>query len=319
MEHDEAVDRLRRRRRPGVDLRHRDLEQRPAVHGVAAGGLAAVDADPAAVDQRGGGGAGEAEQPRQRDVEPQPVQPVGHRQQAVLSHRGRRRPTGGPAPAVPAAVEVDAEQGEDGGEDRAARDAGVGEVEDRAVLPEGTEQADPVDDVTRGRPRARGRGGRRGCPGAAEHQAERDRPAGRAHPGRGAHDDDDHDDRDRREHRGEAGAERERRAGVAGLVEVERAAEQPHRQVVRRQLRHHDHLGDDVQDEHRERHRDEHGETSGSGTHAVSLPHAATAASPRPRSTAGRSAADVGAAAGSSSDAPRAACRRRRGSRPGTP
>ena len=81
--------------------------------------------------------------------------------------------------------------------------------------------------------------------GAAQHQAERDRPASRAHPAGGADDDRDHHDRDNREDHREAGAEREGRAGVARLIEVEQRhrGSGSGRGPTPRQFRGHDDLG----------------------------------------------------------------------------
>ena len=86
---------------------------------------------------------------------------------------------------------------------------------------------------------------------AAEDQPERDRPAGRAHPAGGAHDDRDHDQGDHRQDHRETGAERERRAGVAGDVEVDRAAEQAHLVASASSLATTSDLRDDVERQHR--------------------------------------------------------------------
>ncbi len=68
-------------------LRQRHLEPRAGRY---PGGLdrrLAIDQDRAGVDQVGRRGARKAEQPGQRDIEAQPVEPVGHRHSPRVAHR----------------------------------------------------------------------------------------------------------------------------------------------------------------------------------------------------------------------------------------
>src|SRR5664279_2663817 len=104
-------------------------------------------------------------------------------------------------------VEVDTEHAENSGQDGAAHDRRVGEVEDRPVGPVGAEEADPVDDVSSSEPGRAEDAVDEVAERATEHQAERDRPAGRAHPAGSAQDHGHHRERDDREDHREPRAE----------------------------------------------------------------------------------------------------------------
>ena len=193
VEDDEAVDRLRGGRGGRCRSGQGDLEPGAAAHLGAARGGGAVDADVAGVDQVGGRRAREAEQPRDRDVEAQAVEAVGDGQQPAC----RSVTCSGLARA--GAVDVDAAQREQGGQDGAARRSpesamlkigqcssiGPNTLIQSTTCPRPTPglAEEPVAQVAER---------------AAEDQPERERPADRPHPARGAHDDDDDRDGDRR-------------------------------------------------------------------------------------------------------------------------
>ena len=84
---------------------------------------------------------------------------------------------------------------------------------------------------------------------AAEHQAERDRPAGRVQPARGADDDHDHHHGDQVNRIVAALGEGERRADVAQVGQVEQPTEHPD-VLARRDGGDDDQLGDQVRQQH---------------------------------------------------------------------
>ena len=204
-------------------------------------GCAPSDGHVPGVDQIGGGGAREAEQPGDRDIEPEPVQTVRDRQQAgsATTFRVPR-----PSSSMPSTLTS------------AARIA-PHTIAESATLKIG--QYSPsgpntlIQSTTCPRPtRARGRSGRRGCPvrrrepvrALPPSATQRIRLAVRMITTTTANATIVRIDR-------EAGAERERSARVAGLVEIDRPAEDAHRRVGRRQLRGDQHLRDDVEDQGR--------------------------------------------------------------------
>src|SRR5581483_5295075 len=115
--------------------------------------------------------------------------------------------------------------GEHRGQHGPADDAGVGDVEDRPDVTVVAGQADPVDDMA-----AADAGGPEDPVGqvadrAAKDAPEGDTPADRPHPPGGAQDEGDDGQRDQRQHDRRAGAQGEGGAGVAGLDQVDTAAE----------------------------------------------------------------------------------------------
>ena len=178
--------------------------------------------DLAGIDQVGGGGARQAEQPRQRDIEAQPGQPSGSGSDRVgLTSPtpfavARRDPSNSmPSRATMAAVTAPQTIAE------SAR-LNTGQMwpsllnrliqSTTCPRPKPGRPEQPVDQVAER---------------AAEDQPQRDRPADRAHPPGRADDHDDDDERDGGQQHGGAGSDRECGAGVAGLDQVDRAAEQP--------------------------------------------------------------------------------------------
>ncbi len=220
-----------------------DLQPRTAAHAIGTNRGRAVDADIAGVDQVGRRRPRQPEKPGDRDVQAQPLEPVGNGQQAGFAHRRRV-----PSTSIPISART---RGRDGSAD----DRRIGGVEDRPDVAVGAEQADPVDDVT---------ASRSGCPEdpvgevadrPAQDQPERDRPADRPHPTGGARDHHDDGERDDRENERRTGADREGRPGVAGLEQVDRTAQQPHRGMTA-ELRRDDRFGDHVDGHHDD--RDDH-------------------------------------------------------------
>src|SRR4051794_20019688 len=146
-------------------------------------------------------------------------------------------------------VDVDAEGGEAGGQDGAAHDRRVGQVEDRPVLAVGAEEADPVDDVSPKDARVAEDAIGEVAQRAAEDEPERDGPAGRAHAAGGPDDEDDHRDGHRGEDGGEARPEGEGGSRVARLIQVDRAAQDADGPVPLRQVGDDEDLRHDVQGE----------------------------------------------------------------------
>ncbi len=235
---------------------------------VGLGRQAAADQNVARADQLGRGGPGQAEHPGQRGVQALAVQAVrhGHPALARAGPLDGHRPWPGPgSPAWPAASSAsassrsrsrwpsrrDAASGQQDGQDAAADDGRVGQVEDGPVR-----QLDPVDHVAAEQAGAAEDPVDQVAAGPAEQQAQRQRPGQAADASRGAQDQHDHADRDGREHDGQRGADAERGAGVARYQQLQEAARQPHRRLAR-QPGHHQQLGDDVQGQHGHGHADQ--------------------------------------------------------------
>ena len=207
VEHRQSVDRLRGSRiadRVGQP----DLEQRAVSQPRGPRRQAPVDQHVARIDEGGGRGPRQAEQTSHRDVQPNPDQPLGHRKQPSRAH-DVPAPRFLPSRSMPRSAR-------DGGQDRPANDGRVGQVEDRPDVPVIGEQADPVDDVAAAPARRSQHPIGEVAERAAEHEPERHGPARRVQAARGPQDDHHHDDGDDREHDRRAGADRERRAGIAG-------------------------------------------------------------------------------------------------------
>src|SRR3954470_8063999 len=132
-------------------------------------------------------GTGSARYGPEELVTPPIVTACGGRAAHCPSRAGERRPVPGPGVAVAGpgravvacarAVELDAAQRQDGAQDPAADDGGVGDVEDRPRPSVGPEDGDEVHDRTAQHAVATEHPVDEVAQRAAEHQAQRHRPA----------------------------------------------------------------------------------------------------------------------------------------------
>ena len=143
-------------------------------------------------------------------------------------------------------VDLQPARGQQHGQDPAADDRRIGDVEHWPVR-----QLDPVDHVTAQWPGRPQQPVDQVAGGAAEQQAERDGPRRAANPARCAQDEDDHAERDGREHDRHGGADTERGARIAVHPQRQQPAEQPDRRPGG-QRGDDDHLRDDVRGQYRD-------------------------------------------------------------------